>query len=119
MNRLTAWMISRKPVRLNITGTIINAPVLIAAHTSTFKGGHPGDVYYDLLCRTWREVKVRTAAEAAASSSPAGGPKAPRQDLKPVVKEYRVKSGDTLWAIAKLNYGEGSRWKDIYANNKN
>ncbi len=118
MNKLTAWMISRKPVRLNITGTIINAPVLISAHTSTFKGGYPGDVYYQLSCRTWREIKVRTAAEAAASSSLTGGLKLPRQDLKPVAKEYKVKPGDSLWAIAKLNYGNGSRWKDIYANNK-
>ncbi|GBF35491.1 phage-like element PBSX protein xkdP [Desulfocucumis palustris] len=118
MNRLTAWMISRKPVRLNITGTIINVPVLISAHTSVFKGGYPGDVYYDLTCRTWREIKVRTAAEAAASLSSTGGLKAQRQDLKPVAGEYKVKSGDTLWAIAKLNYGDGSRWKDIYSNNK-
>lgn len=32
---------------------------------------------------------------------------------------YTVKSGDSLWKIAKANYGDGTRWKEIYDNNKN
>lgn len=33
-------------------------------------------------------------------------------------KTYKVKKGDTLWAIAKKYYGSGAKWKTIYDKNK-
>ena len=33
--------------------------------------------------------------------------------------EYTVKSGDTLWAIAKKTLGDGNRWREIYQTNAN
>lgn len=33
-------------------------------------------------------------------------------------KSYVVKSGDTLWGIAKKFYGNGSKWGNIYSANK-
>lgn len=35
--------------------------------------------------------------------------------LKPTTKpiEYKIKQGDTLWAIAKKHYGDGERYKEI------
>ena len=41
-----------------------------------------------------------------------------RPDLKPIPTKMEVKQGDTLWAIAKLQYGDGERWRDIYEANK-
>ncbi|HOV80752.1 MAG TPA: LysM peptidoglycan-binding domain-containing protein [Bacillota bacterium] len=118
MNQLTAWMMKRGPVRLIITDTIVNVLVLVSVHQSIFRGGEPGDVYFDLTCRTWREVKVRTAREATAPVDSGGVAVEPRPDLKPVPKIYEVKPGDSLWAIAKLNFGDGSKWSDIYALNR-
>jgi len=118
MNQLTAWTVGKKPVRLIITETIINVLVLVTAHVTTFKGGEPGDVYFDLTCRTWREVKVRTAAEAAAPVMSPGVAVEPRPDVKPVPAVYEVKPGDSLWVIAKLNLGDGSRFQEIYNLNK-
>lgn len=117
MNLLTKWTQAKDPVRLIITTTIINTLVLVTAHVSTFKGGEPGDVYYDLTLRTWRQVKVRTAAEAAVTSA-AGAVTRARPDTKPVPKVYVVRSGDSLWKIAKLNLGDGSKWKAIYDQNR-
>jgi len=117
MNRLTAWMISREPVRLMITETYIDTMVLVSAHTTSFKGGSPGDVYFDLTCRTWREVKVRTAAEVAALSGGVADQQRPREDLKPSPAIYEVSPGDSLWAIAKLLLGDGGRWSEIYEAN--
>jgi hypothetical protein len=118
MNMLTGWTVGNKPVRLMITETIVNVLVLISAHTSIFKGGEPGDVYFDLTCRTWREIKVRTEAEAAAPAMSPGVAAEPRPDVKPVPAMYAVKPGDSLWAIAKIHYGSGDRWRDIYNANK-
>ncbi|WP_413778136.1 LysM peptidoglycan-binding domain-containing protein [Caproicibacterium sp. XB1] len=36
----------------------------------------------------------------------------------PTKKSYTVKSGDTLWLIAKKQYGDGNKWNKIYTANK-
>lgn len=119
MNQLTAWTAAKGPVRLIITGTIINVLVLVTAFPTYFRGGEPGDVYYDLTLRTWREIKVRTAAEAVApAASPGVAQQRSRPDLKPVPKIYVVKPGDSLWKIAKLQLGDGRKYKAIYDANK-
>ena len=45
-----------------------------------------------------------------------------KQDVESSVrvseKDYVIKSGDTLWAIAKENYGDGNQWKRLYEYNK-
>ena len=33
--------------------------------------------------------------------------------------QYTIQPGDSLWIIAKKKYGDGSKWKTIYENNKN
>lgn len=32
---------------------------------------------------------------------------------------YTVKNGDTLWALSKKFYGDATKWRKIYSNNKN
>lgn len=118
MNQLTAWMAKKGPVRLMIPPTIINVLVLVSVNNSVFRGGEPDDVYYELVCRTWREIKVRTSAEKAAQVDTGGTALLERPDLKPKPAIYEVVPGDTLWNIAKLQYGKGSRWKEIYDNNR-
>lgn len=113
MNQLTAMMNGKSPVRLIVSGTAVNVLVTIAAHNSSFKGGEPGDVYFDLTARTWREMKVHTAASAGASAQ-----KSTRPDTKKPAKTYVVKSGDTLSKIAKLELGDSSKWQQIYKANQ-
>lgn len=112
MNRLTAWMVDRKPVRLLITDTAVNALVYVSAHTSRFTGGEPGDVYFDVTFRTWREMKVRQAGTGSSASASA------RTDTKPTPKVYTVRSGDSLSSIAKRELGSSAKWSAIYDKNK-
>jgi nucleoid-associated protein YgaU len=123
MNQLNDFMLSKKPLRLLITETAVNVLVSVSVHNSTFRGGEPGDVYIDLTCRTWREVKVRTALEAATTglgrtSPDSRGAAESRPDLKPIPSIYKVKPGDSLWKIAKMELGNGSRWREIYEKNR-
>ncbi|MGG6314107.1 LysM peptidoglycan-binding domain-containing protein [Paenibacillus macerans] len=115
MNRLTTMMNGKSPVRMIITDTAVNTLVTIAAHNSTFRGGEPGDVYFDLTARTWREMKLHTntAAGAAAASG-----KTSRPDTKKPAKTYVVKDGDSLSKIAKLELGDSSKWQQIYGANQ-
>ncbi|MFC4600679.1 LysM peptidoglycan-binding domain-containing protein [Cohnella hongkongensis] len=105
MNRLTALLIKKRPVRLIISDTIINTPVYVSSHHSTLRGGEPGDIYFEVTFRTWRDIKVQTSGKSKAAS---------RIDMKPVPKIYMVKPGDTLTAIAKRELGSSSKWPDIY-----
>ncbi len=41
-----------------------------------------------------------------------------RQGTPPAAKAYTVVKGDSLWAIAKKQLGNGSRWQEIYSLNK-
>lgn len=117
MNRLTTMMNSKSPVRMIITDTAVNVLVTMATHNSTFRGGEPGDVYFDLTARTWREMKVHTQTATGGGASAA---KSARPDTKKPAKTYVVKSGDTLSKIAKLELGDSSKWQQIYsANQKN
>jgi nucleoid-associated protein YgaU len=109
MNRLTALMNSKTPVQLIISDTHVNVLVTLSVHNSTFKGGEAGDVYFDVTFRTYRELKVKPVGQIIGSARP---------DNKPVPKVYTVKSGDTLWAIAKLHLGNGAKWQLIYDLNK-
>lgn len=105
--KLTRLTIRKEPVRLIITGTNINMMVSLAANQITHKGGEPGDIYYSLTCRSWREIKITSTTKDAQSSN--------RTDIKPKPKVYVVKSGDNLTKIAKRELGSSSRWQDIYS----
>jgi len=117
MNRLNSMLISNSPRRLMITTTEVNILIMVSAHDTKFKGGEPGDVYFDLICRTYKEGRVRTASPATASN---GGQtaKTTRSDTKPVPKVYTVKTGDNLTSIAKRQLGSSSKWRAIYDKNK-
>lgn len=45
-----------------------------------------------------------------------------KQEIESAVKvsekEYTIKAGDTLWSIAKREYGDGRQWKRLYDYNK-
>lgn len=118
MQTLTRMTASKQPVRLIITDTPINVLVLISAHDTTFKGGEPGDVYFDLTARTWREMKVHTKVATTAVASNAQASTAARADTKKTAKTYTVKSGDSLSKIAKLELGNSAKWQSIYNLNK-
>jgi len=115
---LLAWKDAGKPVRLLITESPVNALVLIRTVGYSIRGGDVGDIYYDLVLRAWREVKVRTAAEAPGTGAGGANAPRPRPDTRPVPKVYVVKPGDSLYKIAKMQLGDGSKWQDIYNNNR-
>ncbi|MNJ35438.1 LysM domain/BON superfamily protein [compost metagenome] len=118
MQTLTKMMISRTPVRLILTGTPVNVLVLISAHDTTFKGGEPGDIYFDLTARTWRQMKVHTKVAAAGAGTANKKNESARADTKKTPKTYTVKAGDSLSKIAKLELGNSSKWQAIYNLNK-
>lgn len=117
MQMLVSMRLDKKPVRLLITGTYVNVPVLIVSTERDYVGGEPGDIYYRLTMRQYVEAKVSSKDEAAPVVKNENKPKA-RSDSKPVPKVYTVKAGESLWTIAKIQLGSGSKATAIYNLNK-
>ncbi len=112
--KLDSWRKAGAPLRLIITQSPVNTLVIMPNLDYTIKGGETGDIYYNVSFRSWQEIKVSNLSFDAVNSN---SNQYKRPDTKPIPKVYVVKQGDSLWKIAKIMLGSGSRWKDIYNNN--
>jgi nucleoid-associated protein YgaU len=112
VDQIEKWRQSKKPVRLIITDTPVNMACAIEGFEYGEQGGSR-DVNYTLSLREYRFVEIRQVTDSVPT-----GMSAPRPDTKPKPKTYEVRSGDSLYMIAKKIYGEGSKWRDLYADNK-
>lgn len=119
------WRTRGTKLRLLITGTTINHDVYLEKYTvdnkklDTVEYSISFAVAKDILVYTTTELNAgnttqkdttattneRAASEKAAASSSTS-------------QTCTVKSGDTLWAIAKKYLGDGSRYNEIYEANK-
>ncbi|WP_322923193.1 LysM peptidoglycan-binding domain-containing protein [Paenibacillus campi] len=114
-NQLNRFLISKQPAQLVITGTGVNVPVYLIMYNTTFRGGEPDDIAFELTFRTWRDAKVQSLQAAVAGKTT--GQSGSRTDLKQTNKTYIVKAGDSLSKIAKLELGDSSSWNAIYKLN--
>ncbi|HEX2927556.1 MAG TPA: LysM peptidoglycan-binding domain-containing protein [Ruminiclostridium sp.] len=108
VKRISKWKDSGRPIRLVITGTNINLPCVIETFEYGEKDGS-GDVYFTINLKEYRFIQNP-------GSSPASNTK--RAAEKQTPRKYTVKSGDTLWAIAKRFYGDGSKYPLLAQKNK-
>ena len=110
---LRSWQDSGDPVRLILSGSDINDAFLIEDVTETLREGDR-DVGLTL---TLREYKFKSALAALAAGSGASGGGFQRQDERVTPRSYTVKKGDTLWYIACLFYGDGTKWAALALKN--
>jgi nucleoid-associated protein YgaU len=94
IDMILKWKNSSKPIRLIITDTSINIAVSIEEFLYGVKDGS-GDVYFTLNLREYRFLKTYS------------------KEVKSIPNEYTVRSGDTLWSIAKKETGNGNNYKVI------
>jgi nucleoid-associated protein YgaU len=57
-------------------------------------------------------------SETDFSNVQSGSSSRPARTPEPATTSYTVKSGDTLSAIAKREYGDGSEWRRIFEANR-
>lgn len=123
--KLMAWQKEKTPVRFiasNDIGNDVNMKVLVIQADITEKAGEEGDKYISLSLQEYQAPQKRYVAIAQAASSAAVVVEASSQAQpeNPAVTEnktYTVRSGDTLWAIARKFYGNGAEYTKIASAN--
>lgn len=117
IKKMEKWRSARKPIRYIVTGAgAVNLQVVIQSiEVTAEQAGSPGDIYFSLELKEYREIKISKtkAAKKKKSSRPSAPKPAP-------AKTYTVRKGDCLWNIAKKKsiYGNASKWRKIYNANK-
>lgn len=78
------------------------------------------DVIVTFNLKEYKEYGVKTIQVKNSTPTTTSTSEQPRSnDSKTAAtKNYTIKSGDTLWAIAKAMYGNGANWTIIYDANK-
>jgi len=120
------WRQEKAPVRFiasNGIGDDINTLVLIEELTITERAGEEGDKYIGFQLLEYREFGKK--AVVVVTPGPTGIATAVAKKEEPVPEvnpksngTHVVQSGDTLWAIAKKHYGDGSQYTKIFNANK-
>ena len=102
VDHLVRWSTAGDVLRLIVTQTPVNVPVLIATVRYGEQDGS-GDVYATLTLRQFRELTAETVSDSGTENEARAAPTQERKETT-----YTVVSGDTLWGICRRFYGNGS-----------
>lgn len=105
---------------LELSGGTLYYNQLVGIETFTFyeQGGDVGDIFYHLTLRQWKAYTA-TELEVSEDGTAVESPDDTRTTTSSVSGTYyTVVSGDCLWSIAKSQYGDASKWGDIYEANR-
>lgn len=121
VSMLRKWMENGTVLRLLVSDTSINCDVTISEFQPSEVGAF-GNIEYSITFVVNKELKIYTTSELkiaqfAKKTTPRPSTKK-STSTKQSSKTYTVKSGDTLWAIARKNYGNGAQYTKIYNANK-
>ena len=118
VNILEGFRDSGTPLTVMCTDVGINRDMTISDFQWTPYGGH-GNIRYSISFTQWKSQQVKVNRNADTNNAPNSAADTPEERPEPPpARNYTIKSGDTLYAIAQRNLGGGSNWQKIYEANK-
>lgn len=113
LEQLEIWSDNGTVVRWMVSGTPVNAPVIIESIDQGERDG-TNDLYITIRMKQYRKPEVPVLAVSG------GGAQTSRDDGTGAAQErtYTIQSGDTLWGIAKKYYGSGTEYKRLAEANR-
>lgn len=114
LEQLEIWSDNGTVVRWIVSGTPVNAPVLIDSIDQGERDG-TNDLYITIHMMQYRKPEVPVLAVSG------GNAQTNRDDSTGAAQErtYTIQAGDTLWGIAKKFYGSGTEYKRLAQANRN
>jgi nucleoid-associated protein YgaU len=120
IERIEDWMNKKRPIRfIYVSDSLkINIPVSIEDFSYKESGGAVGDFEYDISLKEFvfyaaKKVVFANTSTATGAKKTATKTEPKRADERAKPKTVTIKSGDTLFIIAKKNLGDGSKYKEI------
>ena len=104
VEQIERWCDNGTVVRLLVSGTPVNAAVLVEGITYSEQDG-TNDLYADITLRQYRQPDTPVIPAAQTGSTATVRPDATGAST---AKRYTVVRGDTMWGIARKFYGDGS-----------
>lgn len=116
-----AWRDALEPVRFILAGGDLDINTGMAVDSLSYeeRGGEPGDIYYSITLREYKDYSPRRIQiDAAGQSVVVAAQRAGTSPVWPVPTRHTVVPGETLWTLAQRYYGDGGRYAEIYEANR-
>gem|GEM_PF-715369 len=112
------WKSLGKHILLTISDTPVDKVKVVIENLAYGEEGGSRDVKYELQLREYRSYDLKPTPNGQKVVAATKDEKQSRKDQVAPNGIYVVKAGDCLWKIAKLVYGDGSRYKEIMTGNR-
>jgi len=120
INLLKKWRDQKIPLRVVVADNAFPFTWSCTIESLDYKevAGEVGDIYYSLELKEYRYFSAKKVNVISAETKAVASVIITRPIEKEISNTYVVQSGDTLYAIAKAQLGNGNLYKEIAEKNK-
>lgn len=121
LEKLEKYKVEKKPIRFIVSRIApwgeplfdTNMQVGLGPYSIDEKAGEVGDIYVDISLKQYKDYKTKIVTMQQVKNGKVTATIKEQRPSKTPAKSHTVKSGDTLWAIAKKELNDGSKFNEI------